>query len=201
MKLYFNPMSRAMTPRLLIAELGIDVEIVDIDFKAREHKTPEFIAKHPLGQLPCLELDDGSTMFETVAICQYLAEQAPDSGLFVPPGDPRRGLYLTFMVYGLGSVEPAAIAAYEAEQRGDEAKLKSMLQRIEEVVAVYATQLGDKPWLLGDDFTAVDVLAGSTLNWLKMNKRYTPQGALAGYVERFLSRPAIKQMTARYYGR
>lgn len=200
MKLYFNPMTRAMTPRLLIAELGLDVEIVDIDFKAREHKTVDFLKKHPLGQLPCLELDDGSTVFETAAVCLYLAEQAPQSGLHVPPGDPRRGRYLTLMVYSVGSIEPALFAAFGAEQAGDEEKVALTHQRFNEVMGVYAQELGDKQWLLGDQFTAADVLAGSTINWVTMTKRYEPHGVIADYRNRFLARPAIKATMQTYYG-
>lgn len=200
MKLYFHPMTRAMTPRLLVEELGIACEIVDIDFHAREHKSAHYLGKHPLGQLPCLELDDGTTVFETAAVCLYLAEQAPASGLHVPPGDPRRGRYLSFMCFGIGSIEPAVQEAYNAQQVGDDDKLAVARQRVAETVAVVGQQLGDKQWLFGDDFTAADLLMGSTIQWLAMMKHYEPRGTIGAFVARFLDRPAIQRIFGQYYG-
>ena len=84
MKLYGAP-KPAPNPRrvrMFLAEKGIDLPETPIDLMKREHKSPEYRQKNSLGQVPTLELDDGSTISETVAICRYFEELNPDPPLF-----------------------------------------------------------------------------------------------------------------------
>ena len=84
MKLYGAPMP-APNPRrvrVFLAEKGVDLAETPVDMRKREHKSPEFREKNSLGQLPTLELDDGETISETVAICRYLEEIHSEPPLF-----------------------------------------------------------------------------------------------------------------------
>ena len=84
MKLYGAP-KPAPNPRrvrMFLAEKGIDLPETPIDLAKREHKSPEYRQKNSLGQVPTLELDDGTTISETVAICRYFEEIYPDPPLF-----------------------------------------------------------------------------------------------------------------------
>src|SRR5271168_763826 len=84
MKLYGAPMP-APNPRrvrMFLAEKGVDLPETRIDLMKREHKSPEYRAKNSLGQIPTLELDDGETISETVAICRYFEELHPEPSLF-----------------------------------------------------------------------------------------------------------------------
>jgi len=84
MKLYGAPMP-APNPRrvrIFLAEKGIDLPETLIDMRKREHKSPEHRARNSLGQIPTLELDDGTTISETVAICRYFEEVQPSPRLF-----------------------------------------------------------------------------------------------------------------------
>lgn len=84
MKLYGAPMP-APNPRrvrIFLAEKGVDLPETFVNMMKREHKSPEFRAKNSLGQIPTLELDDGTTISETVAICRYLEETHPEPPLF-----------------------------------------------------------------------------------------------------------------------
>ena len=84
MKLYGAPMP-APNPRrvrIFLAEKGVDLPETPIDLRKREHKSPEHRARNSLGQVPTLELDDGTTISETVAICRYFEEIHPDPPLF-----------------------------------------------------------------------------------------------------------------------
>ena len=84
MKLYNAPMP-APNPRrvrIFLAEKGVEVPLVDVAIMKREHKSPEHLARNSLGQLPTLELDDGTMISETVAICRYLEGLYPDPPLF-----------------------------------------------------------------------------------------------------------------------
>ena len=84
MKLYGAP-KPAPNPRrvrMFLAEKGIDLPETPVDLASREHKSPEYRAKNSLGQVPTLELDDGTAISETVAICRYFEELQPEPSLF-----------------------------------------------------------------------------------------------------------------------
>lgn len=83
MKLY--DLKAGMNPRrvrIFLAEKGIDVPMVDVDMMKGENATPEFLALNPLGKLPVLELDDGTILTESMAICRYFEELHPEPPLF-----------------------------------------------------------------------------------------------------------------------
>ena len=83
MKLY--DAGRAPNPRrvrIFLAEKGIDVPLVPIDLGRLEHKAPAFIAVNPLKRTPALELDDGTVLTESIAICRYFEELHPEPPLF-----------------------------------------------------------------------------------------------------------------------
>ena len=83
MKLYGAPMP-APNPRrvrIFLAEKGLDLPETPVDMRKREHKSAEFRAKNSMGQLPALELDDGTCIAETVAICRYFEETHPEPPL------------------------------------------------------------------------------------------------------------------------
>lgn len=68
--------------RIFMAEKGLDIPVTVIDMMKGENATPDFLAKNSLGALPVLELDDGSHLSESVAICRYLEELYPTPPLF-----------------------------------------------------------------------------------------------------------------------
>ena len=83
MKLYQStgaPNPRRVT--MFLAEKGVEVESVEVSIAKGEHKLPEYLDKNPLGSVPLLELDDGSYLAETVAICRYIEETTPEPPLF-----------------------------------------------------------------------------------------------------------------------
>lgn len=84
MKLYneMNPAPNPRRVRIFLAEKGISMPMVHIQMRRGAHKEPEFLAKNSLGQVPVLELDDGSTLSESIAICRYLEELHPTPALF-----------------------------------------------------------------------------------------------------------------------
>jgi glutathione S-transferase len=84
MKLYneHNPAPNPRRVRIFLAEKGITIAQVHVPMRQGAHKSPEFVAKNSLGQVPVLELDDGSTLSESVAICRYLEELHPTPALF-----------------------------------------------------------------------------------------------------------------------
>ena len=84
MKLYNedNPAPNPRKVRIFLAEKGLNVPVERVRMMKREHKAPEFLKKNSLGQLPVLELDDGTCLSESLAICRYLEELNPTPALF-----------------------------------------------------------------------------------------------------------------------
>ena len=77
-----NPAPNPRRVRIFAAEKGIELPSRQVSIPAREHKAPEYIAKNPRGQTPALELDDGTVIAESVAICRYLEALHPEPPLF-----------------------------------------------------------------------------------------------------------------------
>ncbi len=82
MKLYDSALApNPRRVRIFLAEKGLEIEKVPVDLAKAENRSPEFLAKNPLGGVPVLELDDGTCLAETVAICRYFEETRPDPPL------------------------------------------------------------------------------------------------------------------------
>ena len=84
MKLYNenNPAPNPRRVRIFLAEKGLTLELVHVPMRQGAHKSAEFLVKNSLGQVPVLELDDGTTLSESIAICRYLEELHPQPALF-----------------------------------------------------------------------------------------------------------------------
>jgi glutathione S-transferase len=80
MKLYDSVGPNPRIVRMFMAERGIEVPRVEVDLRGGENRRPPYTAKNPAGQLPCLELDDGTVLAEITALCEYLDETAPPGG-------------------------------------------------------------------------------------------------------------------------
>ena len=82
MKLYDSKLApNPRRVRIFLAEKGIEVPLVNVDIARAENRQPPFLAKNPMGGLPVLELDDGTCLAETVAICRYFEESQPEPPL------------------------------------------------------------------------------------------------------------------------
>ncbi|MBS7456813.1 glutathione S-transferase family protein [Coralloluteibacterium stylophorae] len=184
MELYFNPRSRATISKWLLDEAGADYTLVPVDFETRQHKTPEFLAINPAGKLPAL-VDGGQRLFESAAIALYIADRHPAANLAPAPDSPDRGRYLSLVVYATAQLEPAMgdalLGAETSSSRGwtDYATARGVIER----------ELGDGPWLFGDQFTAADILIGSIFIWKRMFGGDSDGARIDAYVDRLLARP------------
>ena len=189
MKLYYNPQSRAVIAKWMLDECGVAYEIIPMDVKKREHKTPEFLQINPAGKLPAL-VDGDSRIFENTAICLYLGDKFPEAKLAPKIGAPERGRYLSLMVYSTSQLEPAMgdalLDVSTLPQRG--------WTDFETVKDVIEKELGDGPYLFGDWFSAADVMIGSMFIWKRMWGRPPDRPKLEAYVDRLLKRPAAMKI-------
>ncbi len=189
--LYHAPQTRSSGALVLVEELGADVDVVVLDGKAGENRAPAFLAVNPMGKVPALR-DGDALVTEQVAIYLYLADRFPERGLAPAIGDPLRGPYLRWMAFYGSSFEPACVdraMKREPGQRG-----MSPYGDYDTVITTVTDQLARGPWMLGERFTALDVLWGGALGWMTMFGIVEATPVVAAYVERAASRPASRKV-------
>lgn len=191
--LYHAPRSRSFRILWLLEELGVPYETRLVSIRrsdgSGEEEGASYRGIHPHAKVPAL-IHDGSTVFETPAIALYLTELYPDSGLAPPVGDPLRGPFLTWIAYSTGVLEPAIIArALEIPHRygafgwGPPAEVESVL----------SAALAAGPYLLGDTFSAADILIGGSFPILIHAGFLPDRPEFTDYSRRLTGRPAHRR--------
>jgi glutathione S-transferase len=189
--LYHSPQTRSSGTLILLEELGAPYELHVLNMKVGEQRRPAYLAINPMGKVPALRHGD-ALITEQVAIYLYLADLFPEARLAPPPGDPLRGPYLRWMVFYAACFEPALIdrslkrepAPAQGCPYGD---YDTMLNTL-------TAELAKGPYLLGERFSAADVLWGGALKWTTRWK-LVPELS-AGYLQRVGNRPAVAKVEA-----
>ncbi|NKC00012.1 MAG: glutathione S-transferase family protein [Pseudomonadales bacterium] len=190
MQHYFNPMSRAASTDWTLKELDVDHEQVFIDIQAGDAEKPEFRAINPMGKIPVL-VDDGLVVTETAAIYAYLADKFIDRGLAPALSSPERGKYYRYMFFSGTTLE----TAFAVEQMGiKDYPAQSMgwgdLERCLNTLEVIVPKDG---WVLGEQFSAADVVFGGILDFaIQFGWLAPPSQLVADYVGRIRERPAYR---------
>jgi glutathione S-transferase len=197
MKLYYSPQTRAGRPRWLLEEIGAPYDIVSLDMQKGEHKKPDYMKIHPHGAVPAL-VDGDLALFESAAICMYLADKFPDKKLAPPLGTPARGLYYQWMVYSMATLEPPVLDVFlhtvmlpEAER--SPAVVEKARATFANVGRVLSDALTGRTFILGEQFSAADVMIGSTLAWAGFMGLLSDHPTLQTYAKRLSERPAFER--------
>lgn len=186
--LYHNPQSRSAGARVLLEALGVDYAVVPIDFASGQNRRPEFLAINPLGKLPTL-VHDGAVVTEQVAITIYLADRFSSGQLAPALDDPLRGPYLRWLAFYGACFEPALVDhAYKREPLDPAV---APYRDYDTVIDTLVTQLSKDTWLLGDRFTAADVLWGTALRWTTGFGIVPKLPVITDYIERVSAHPAF----------
>lgn len=197
MKLHDAPRTKARRPRWLLEELGVPYQAVPADMAGRAADAMACQPANPFTEVPVLE-DGEVTLHECTAICLYLADRFPERGLAPAPDSPLRGPYLQWMQVAGATLDPLVLEHFWNGQRPAEARrsLEPQRARLEELLAAVERQLEGREVLVGDSFTAADVLMASILHLaghLGLLDGHTP---LREYVVRHTSRPASRRAMA-----
>lgn len=197
MKLYHSPRSRSVRPRWLLEEIGAPYELIRVDLAKGEQKTPAYLKLHPHGAVPVF-VDGDLTLFESAAICAYLADKFPEKRLAPPIGTATRGLYYQWMHYAMATLEPPLLQVFlhtsmlpEAERSAKAAE--EGRTKFADVARVLSQALTGKSFLVGDTFSAADVMIGSMLGWARTLRLLTEQPVLDASVKSLVERPAFKR--------
>jgi glutathione S-transferase len=189
--------SRSMRSLWLLNELGLDFELRVYPF-GPELRSPEYLAKHPLGRVPSLE-HDGRILFETGAITEYLCEtfRQEAAGLFRAPGDPERADWLQWLHFAeTVAVHGAALTQQHVVLFEDSMRspviMKLERRRLEKALEVLDRHLAGREYLLQTGFSAVDTNVGYSVYIARF---FTPLELfpnLSAYYGRLEQRPAFR---------
>ncbi|MCD0419983.1 glutathione S-transferase family protein [Rubrivivax sp. JA1024] len=191
--LFYSPQTRATGARVLLEELGAPYDLHVLNMKAGEQRQPAYLAVNPLGKVPAIRSGD-ALVTEQVAITIYLADLFPQAGLAPTLDDPLRGPYLRWIAYYGSSFEPAVVDRFM--QREPAPITMSPYADYDTMLGALEAQLARGPYLLGDRFTAADVLWGMALDWT-MNFGLVPKNdVFVRYAESITARPAFQRVNA-----
>lgn len=191
---FHSPQSRSAGTRALLEELGADYELHVLDLKAGEQRQPDYLAINPMGKVPAIH-HHGALVTEQPAVFIYLADLYPAVKLAPPLGDPLRGPYLRWLVFYGSCFEPAVVD--KSMQREPALSSTSPYGDYDTMLQTLVDQLGKGPYLLGDTFSAADVLWGTALNWTTMFKLVPELPVIRAYIDRVLARPAMQRAAAK----
>jgi glutathione S-transferase len=160
-----------------------------------DNRKPDYLAINPMGKVPALKHGD-TVITEAAAICAYLADEFPRAKLNVPIGTPRRGVYLKWLFFGPSCIEAAIMD--RTFPRKEEARRAALgYGDFDTAMDVTAKAVAKGPYLMGDQFTAADVIIGSTLRWGMMFKMVPERPEFTAYTNRLATRPALQRAEAK----
>jgi glutathione S-transferase len=190
MKLYWAPQTRSSRVVWMLEEAGLDYSLEAVDIRAAERRdSGEFRRASPMGKVPAL-VDGEVAMAESAAICLYVADRYCAGTLAPAADDAARGSFLYWMLFTPAVVEPAMAEKVNGVEpnpgRNGWGSFDLMLSTLE-------TGLGDRPWLLGEEFSAADVMVGSSVVFMRMFGMLPESPGLHAYADRCLQRPAYQR--------
>jgi glutathione S-transferase len=195
---YHAPNTRSTGVLALLQELGlspgVDYQLNVLNMKLGEQRQPPFLAINPMGKVPTLRHGD-AVITEQVAIYIYLADLFAAAGLTPGLGDPLRGPFLRWLAFYGSCYEPAVVDV--AMKRDSISPSTSPYGDFKTMFNTLVNQLNRGHYILGDRFTAADVLWGTALSWTSAFKLIPENSVVQAYIERVTSRPALIWATAK----
>lgn len=189
-KLYEYGPTRSARVRWTLQELEMEFEGIEARSMIR---TPELRAFHPQAKLPAAEID-GKALFESAAICAYLADQAPEKGLLAPSGNWERALHDQWCYFALTEIEAwlwsnAKHTSFYPEELRVAEVVGPNNQEIASGLAALEDVLSSADFLVADRFSLTDIVVSYTVNWARRAGQLEEFPHLDRYLERLYERP------------
>jgi glutathione S-transferase len=191
---YHAPNTRSTGVFTLLEELNAPYDLHLLNIKSGELRQPDYLAVNPMGKVPAIRHGD-ALITEQVAIYIYLADLFPQAGITPVIGEPDRGPYLRWLAYDAACFEPAVVDRALKREPGPPAMVP--YGDFDTMLNTLLEQLGKGDYLLGNRFTAADVLWGTALTWMTGFKLVPEMPVVKAYIERFGSRPAVQRAKAK----
>lgn len=200
MKLYHSQFTRSGRARWMLEEIGAPHEVVRLAVMKGETRTPEFRAINPYGGVPAL-VDGDLKLSESSAIVLHLADKFPEMKLAPPIGTDARAEYYRWMVLVPATLDPMleAITMHTRilpEANRVPAIAEDAQKRVGGVLRSIEETVGDRKFIIGDTFTAADVMLGSAMAWLGFLGMLEAYPKLAAYGKALMARPAFQRAHA-----
>jgi len=173
-----------------IADLVMDIQRIKTAL-IRSILDNAYLAVNPMGKVPAI-LHGDALITEQVAIGIYLADLFPEAGITPTIGDALRGPYLRWYVFYAACFEPAVVDKAMKREPGPARMVP--YGDLDTTMNVVVAQLVKGPWLLGDKFTAADVLWGTALTWMTGFGLVEAVPSIKSYVDRWNVRPSVKKV-------
>jgi glutathione S-transferase len=194
MRLYYSPAACSMAAHITAREAGLPVSLVRVDL--RTHRTEDgsdYYKINPKGYVPALELPDGAVLTEVAAIVQYLADQAPQSGLAPAAGTLERYRLQEWLTF-ISSELHKAMGPLFYPNTTAEAKT-AIKEKLAVRFAFIEKALAGRDYLTGQTFTAADAYAFTILNWTGMlGVDVQPYPQIRAYMDRVGSRSKVREV-------
>ena len=190
-QLYWSPKTRASRIVWLLEEMEKPYDLVEVPIRDPEaERQPEFLAASPLGKVPAV-VDGEVAVADSAAIATYLADRYPECGLAPATDHPLRGSYLYWMLFTPGVIEPAMAEKFAGL---DPNPMAYSWGSYDLMIQTFENAVREREWILGDRFSAADVLLGSSAGFLRQFGLVS-KGPIADYGARCAARPAhVKAM-------
>ena len=192
-KLYGSGPSRWVRAYWTLNELGLAFEPIQVSIREGENRRPEFLALNPFGKLPVL-VDDDLTLFESAAICTYLADKCPEQNLIPRAGTPERAKHEQWVSFAITELEQPLWRIHRhrmiyPEARRIPAEIEIAKEDFRAIARAFEPIVTD--YLVGDRFTVADIMATYSLKWSMGYGLLDDTPRLTAYVKKHLSRPAF----------
>ena len=193
MKLFWCPKTRAARALWMLEESGITYERVLVDIRNPDRKDdPDFLAASPMGKVPAIA-DGDVFMSDSAAICLYIADRYGETRLAPAIDDPGRGRFLYWMMYTPGVIEPSMSDKFRGLETN---RFQSGWGDFDLMIETLENGLQNGPWLLGEQFSAADVMVGSSAVFLRQFDMLPDSDLIGSYADRCLERPAYQRALA-----
>ncbi|HQR19397.1 MAG TPA: glutathione S-transferase family protein [Burkholderiaceae bacterium] len=204
-RLFYYPGNASLTPHMLLEEIGAPFELVLVDRANAAHKSAEYLKLNPNGQIPVL-VNDGFVLYETAAICLYLADLHPEAELAPPLHSAERAHFYQWLVWCTNTLQAMLMHYFYSERLVDDGDAAAAAQvrthaeeRVGGMLDILDQQLAShgEPWLLGRTFSAVDPYALMLCRWTRgFSRPARSLPRLGPYLQRMLARPAVQRAFA-----
>ena len=193
MKLFWCPKTRAARAVWMLEESGVPYErvLVDIHDPDREDD-PEFLIASPMGKVPALA-DGDVRMSDSAAICLYVADKYPEANLAPSIDGANRGRFLYWMIFTPGVIEPSMSEKFRGLETN---RFQSGWGDFDLMIETLENGLKGGPWLLGERFTAADVMVGSSAVFMRQFEMLPDSKVIGDYADRCVGRPAYQRALA-----
>lgn len=207
MKLYYIPSTRAIRPRWLLEELAVDYELIQVDIAMSCQ--PKYRQLHPHGKVPVL-VDENVILFESSAICAYLADKYLEKGFAPAIDSPSRSQYYQWLFYAGQTLEPP-VEQYMfnvlpnlpekllPKDHQTHVDAKTALAWFDRVCEPLNTLLSDQDYLVDNQISAADIVTGGVLMWAFRLGMMPTDSPVKAYLMRLMERPAYQRADHHVY--